>query len=642
MLTPIASQKGWIGGEACFLMALSGIWAHIARMSDTTTSVDADKIESADGGIGVTIGRILKLLARPELSKWRPIMGVSILLTLGAAVLEVASPIIFGEAINAVAGVGDGELGVRAAVIGICLAIGLRFVGAAMPQLRDILFSPVSQDAQRLASVDAFGHAQRLSLGFHQTRRTGALNRVIDRAAQAIDYLIRFLAFNIGPTFVRLILASIVLGWAYDTRLSMIAFATIGAYVIWTVVITEWRVKQRRRMNVADTNLRGIAVDTLTNFETVKAFAAEARETERYNQAMRKYNGRYVEAIRSMYVLNIGQAFFMNLGLAGVLALSAWNVSKGTMLVGDLTAVFAILLSLYAPLNILGWAWREIKQGAVDLEKLHGLMQMQPEVADKPDARVLERPAGHVEFKQVGFTHDARAVGVQDVSFDVEAGKKIAFVGTSGAGKSTLLKLLFRFYDVQSGEVMVDGHDVRDLTQESLRRALGLVPQDVVLFNETLRSNLGYAKPDASLDELRDAARRAQLLDFIESLPDGWETHVGERGLKLSGGEKQRVGIARVILANPAVLVLDEATSALDSATEAAVQDALDEASKGRTTLMVAHRLSTVQNADEIVVLKAGRVVERGSHDDLLAAEGEYADMWARQAQRDALAVAAE
>jgi len=357
---------------------------------------------------------------------------------------------------------------------------------------------------------------------------------------------------------------------------------------------------------------------------------------------MRKYNGRYVEAIRSMYVLNIGQAFFMNLGLAGVLALSAWNVSKGTMLVGDLTAVFAILLSLYAPLNILGWAWREIKQGAVDLEKLHGLMQMQPEVADKPDARVLERPAGHVEFKQVGFTHDARAVGVQDVSFDVEAGKKIAFVGTSGAGKSTLLKLLFRFYDVQSGEVMVDGHDVRDLTQESLRRALGLVPQDVVLFNETLRSNLGYAKPDASLDELRDAARRAQLLDFIESLPDGWETHVGERGLKLSGGEKQRVGIARVILANPAVLVLDEATSALDSATEAAVQDALDEASKGRTTLMVAHRLSTVQNADEIVVLKAGRVVERGSHDDLLAAEGEYADMWARQAQRDALAVAAE
>ncbi len=605
-------------------------------------TADADRIESADGGIVATIGRILRLLARPELSKWRPVMGIAVVLTLAAAVLEVMSPIIFGEAINAVAGVGDGTLGVRAAVLGIALAIGLRFIAAALPQLRDILFSPVSQDAQRLASVDAFGHAQRLSLGFHQTRRTGALNRIIDRAAQAIDYLIRFLAFNIGPTFVRLILASVALGWAYDYRLAVIAFATILAYVVWTVVITEWRVKQRRRMNVADTNLRGIAVDTLTNFETVKAFAAEARETERYDQAMRRYNARYVDAMRSMYVLNIGQAFFMNLGLVGVLALSAWNVSQGTMLVGDLTAVFAILLSLYAPLNILGWAWREIKQGAVDLEKLQGLLQMQPEVADKPNAQSLDKPRGEVAFQHVSFTHDARTVGVSDVNFDVAPGKTIAFVGTSGAGKSTLLKLLFRFYDVQAGKVLVDGKDVRDLQQESLRKALGLVPQDVVLFNETLKSNLSYARPDASMDELRDAARRAQLLDFIEALPDGWETRVGERGLKLSGGEKQRVGIARVILADPAILVLDEATSALDSATEAAVQAALDEASRGRTTLMVAHRLSTVQNADEIVVLEAGRVIERGSHDALLAAKGIYADMWARQAQRDALGVAAE
>lgn len=623
-------------------MALTRNLPHIATMAHSHETADADKIESADGGIVSTIGRILKLLARPELSKWRPVMGLAIVLTLAAAVLEVVSPIIFGEAINAVAGVGEGTLGVRAAVLGIALAIGLRFIAAALPQFRDILFSPVSQDAQRLASVDAFGHAQRLSLGFHQTRRTGALNRIIDRAAQAIDYLIRFLAFNIGPTFVRLLLASVALGWAYDYRLALIAFATILAYVVWTVVITEWRVKQRRRMNVADTNLRGIAVDTLTNFETVKAFAAEARETDRYDRAMRQYNARYVDAMRSMYLLNIGQAFFMNLGLVGVLALSAWNVSQGTMLVGDLTAVFAILLSLYAPLNILGWAWREIKQGAVDLEKLQGLLQMQPEVADKPEAKRLEQPRGEVAFEDVSFTHDARTVGVQNVTFEVAPGKKIAFVGTSGAGKSTLLKLLFRFYDVQGGKVLVDGQDVRDLQQESLRKALGLVPQDVVLFNETLKSNLSYAKPDASMDELRDAARRAQLLDFIESLPDGWETRVGERGLKLSGGEKQRVGIARVILADPAILVLDEATSALDSATEAAVQDALDEAAKGRTTLMVAHRLSTVQNADEIVVLDAGRVVERGSHDALLAAKSVYADMWARQAQRDALGVAAE
>lgn len=611
-------------------------------MTKTVANTDDDPIESADGSIGVTIGRILKLLGRRELAKWRPTMALAIILTLLAAVLEVISPIIFGNAINAVAGVGDGTLGFVAAGWGIGLAIGLRFLAAALPQIRDIFFAPVSQDAQRLASVDAFGHAQQLSLGFHQTRRTGALNRVIDRAAQAIDYLIRFLAFNIGPTFVRLILASVALGVAYDYRLSLIAFGTIIAYVIWTLIITEWRVRQRRRLNKVDTNLRGVAVDTLTNFETVKAFAAERRETERYNQAMRSYNKSYVENARSMYLLNMGQAFFMNIGLIGVLVLSAWNVSEGTMLVGDLTAVFAILLSLYAPLNILGWAWREIKQGAVDLEKLQGLIEMKPEVADKEGAAALTRPEGHVEFRGVAFTHDARTVGVQDVSFDVPAGQKIAFVGTSGAGKSTLLKLLFRFYDVLAGEVLIDGKDIRDVTQESLRGALGLVPQDVVLFNDTLRANISYANPDATLDEIEDAARRAQLLDFVMALPDGWETRVGERGLKLSGGEKQRVGIARVILADPAILVLDEATSALDSATEAAVQEALDEAAKGRTTLMVAHRLSTVQNADEIIVLKAGRIIERGPHEELLAAKGEYADMWARQAKRDALVEAAD
>ncbi|MEM5517425.1 ABC transporter ATP-binding protein/permease [Henriciella sp. AS95] len=612
-------------------------------MSDThATQPDKDQIESADGGLGGAIIRILKLLARPELSKWRPIMAVAIVLTLGAAVLEVASPIILGDAINRVAGEGPVATSLTVAVLWIALAIGLRFLAAALPQARDALFSPVSQDAQRIACVDAFGHAQSLSLGFHQTRRSGALNRVIERGASAIDYLIRFLAFNIGPTFVRLALASIALGVAYDYRLSLIAVVTIVIYVIATVVITEWRVRQRRRMNKADTELRAVSIDTLTNFETVKAFAAEERETLRYDGAMKRYNKRYVEAVRSMYLLNGVQAFVMNAGLLAVLALSAWNYKQGTMEIGDLTAVMMVLLSLYAPLNILGWAWREIKQGAVDLEKLHGLLNMKPEVADNPNARVLAKPDGRVVFDQVSFTHDGRAVGVQDISFTVEPGRKVAFVGTSGAGKSTLLKLLFRFYDVETGSVKVDGSDVRDLTQASLRGALGLVPQDVVLFNDTIRSNISYAKPEASLDELRDAARRAQLLPFIEALPEGWDTRVGERGLKLSGGEKQRVGIARVILADPAVLVLDEATSALDSATEAAVQDALDEAARGRTTLMVAHRLSTVQNADEIIVLEAGRIVERGSHAKLLQRDGAYARMWERQIARDELAAVAE
>ncbi len=612
-------------------------------MSTHTQTADPDKIESADGGIVVSIGRILKLLARPELSKWRPVMVIAILLTLAAAVLEVAAPLFVGIAVNQLVENDEGIVaGFGAAAIWIGLAMTVQFTARAMPQLRDWLFSPVSQDAQRIACVDAFGHAQSLSLGFHQTRRTGALNRVIERGASAIDYLIRFLAFNIGPTFVRLILASIALAVAFDPWLGLIAIVTVVIYAIATVIITEWRVRQRRRMNVADTRFRGIAVDILTNFETVKSFAAERRETNRFDDAMRNYNTHYVETVRSMYILNATQAFVMMAGMAGALILAAWNITQGRMDIGGIVAVQMLFVTLYAPLNILGWAWREIKQGAVDLEKLYGLLEMKPEVADKPEAKVLKDPKGDVAFEGVSFTHDARAVGVQDISFEVNAGKKIAFVGTSGAGKSTLLKLLFRFYDVLGGRVLVDGQDVRDFTQESLRKALGLVPQDVVLFNETIKSNIGYANPDATMDELRDAARRAQLLDFIESLPDGWETKVGERGLKLSGGEKQRVGIARVILSNPAILVLDEATSALDSATEAAVQDALDEASKGRTTLMVAHRLSTVQNADEIVVLKAGQVIERGTHDALLAAKGEYADMWARQAKRDALAVAAE
>ena len=612
-----------------------GSMSHAPAPAETTEN--PDRIESADGGLGASISRILKLLARPELAKWRPVMALAVLLTLGASILEVVSPLVMGHAINQVAAAGGGY-----AIAALWLTYGLllRFAAAALPQVRDWLFAPVSQDAQRVASVDAFGHALGLSLNFHQTRRTGALNRIIERGAGAIDYLIRFLAFNIGPTFVRLILASVALGLAYDVRLSLIAVATIALYVVCTVIITEWRVRQRRRMNEADTHFRATAVDILTNFETVKSFAAEDRETGRFDRAMGQYNTHYVDTVRSMYILNTVQALVMNLGLLAVMLLSAWNVIEGRMLIGDLTAVMLMLLSLYAPLNILGWAWREIKQGAVDLEKLHGLIAMVPEVQDAPGARELARPQGRVTFENVGFSHEGRAVGVQDISFDVPAGRKIAFVGTSGAGKSTLLKLLFRFYDTDTGRVLIDGQDVRTLTQESLRASLGLVPQDVVLFNDTIRANIAYARPDASEEDIREAARRAQLLDFIEALPDGWNTRVGERGLKLSGGEKQRVGIARVVLADPTILVLDEATSALDSATEAAVQGALEQASAGRTTLMVAHRLSTVISADEIIVLEAGRIIERGSHAALLAKAGKYADMWQMQARSTESALA--
>lgn len=601
---------------------------------------DADNIESADGGIGVSIGRILQLLARPELKRSRPVMVLAVLLTLLAAVIDVLSPLIIGAAVNVIGGESPGTPATGLAML--LGGIGLRFAAAALPQIRDIFFAPISQRAQRIACVDAYGHAQNLSLNFHQTRRTGALNRVIERGASAIDYLIRFLAFNIGPTIVKLVLASIALWIAFDWRFSLVAVGAVVLYAVATVIITEWRVRQRRRMNVADTNWRAVSVDSLTNFETVKAFASEERETARYDEAMAEYNDRYVDAIRSMYVLNMAQAGVMNLGLAIATTIAALGVVATDMKIGDIMAVFLMLITLYAPLNILGWAWREIKQGAVDLEKLYGLLAMKPEVADAENAHDLRDPKGAVEFDAVSFSHEGRTLGILDVSFKVDPGKKIAFVGTSGAGKSTLLKLLFRFYDVQGGAVRVDGQDVRELTQTSLRRALGLVPQDVVLFNDTIRANLAYGKPDASQEELEDAARRAQLLNFIESLPEGWETRVGERGLKLSGGEKQRVGIARVILTDPAILVLDEATSALDSATEQAVQDALNEASRGRTTLSVAHRLSTVRNADEIVVLDAGQVIERGTHLELLTLDGVYSDMWERQAADAELEQAAE
>ncbi|MEL7129936.1 MAG: ABC transporter ATP-binding protein/permease [Pseudomonadota bacterium] len=601
-------------------------------MPDASSLKNPDQIESADGGIGASIGRVLQILTRPELVKWRPIMGLAIFLTLGAKIVSVAAPVYLGEAINALEAGTGGRAVLQSSLAFLFIYTAGRFLSAALPQLRDWFFSPVSQDAQRVVCVEAFGHAQHLSLGFHQTRRTGALNRIIDRGAGAVDYLLRFIAFNIGPTALELVLASGLLAIAYDVWLALIAVITVVSYSVFTIVMTEWRVRQRRRLNEADTELRAKAIDSLTNFETVKAFAAEDRETHRYDLAMQTYNLRYVDAARSLTLLNTGQELIMNAGLFAMMGLTTLRVWQGDLQIGAIAAVMMLMMNLYRPLNILGWAWREIKQGAVDLEKLYGLVDMQSDVQDRADAVELRDPAGNVRFEKVHFSHDGRAAGLNDVSFEVPQGKTIAFVGTSGAGKSTLLKLLFRFYDVEDGRVTIDGLDVRDMTQMSLRRALGLVPQDVVLFNDTIQANISYGRPDADFRELREAARRAQLLDFIESLPMGWNTRVGERGLKLSGGEKQRVGIARVILSDPAILVLDEATSALDSTTEAAVQRALDEAARGRRTLMVAHRLSTVQNADEIVVLQAGRVVERGSHGALLAHAGVYADMWRRQA----------
>ncbi len=602
---------------------------------------DVDGLETGDAGIGVSMSRIGRIMARPELKRWRLVMLAALVLTLASKVFAVYAPVFFGDAINRMTGP---DAAVAAVVLLLAWWTGSRILSANLPYLRDALFAPVSQEAQRLVAVEAYGHAQNLSLSFHQTRRTGALNRVIDRGVAALDYLIRFLAFNIGPTIIELALAAFVLTTRYSWISAVIAVVTVALYAVFTGLLTNWRVEQRRKLNLADTELRALAVDSLTNFETVKAFAAETRETERYDAAMRVYNRNMVEVSRSLALLNAGQDIIMALGLTGVAVVTAFATFNGQVQAGDMAAVVLIMSNLYRPLSILGFAFREIKQGAVDLEKLYGLMNMKAEVQDAPDAKPLEVKGGEVRFDGVSFTHDARVMGIEGVSFTVPAGTKLAVVGPSGSGKSTLLKLLFRFYDTKEGRVLVDGQDVRGLKQESLRDAIGLVPQDVVLFNASMKENLLYGRPHASDAELREAAQRAQLLEFIDRLPKGWETRVGERGVKLSGGERQRVGIARAILKNPAILVLDEATSALDSATEQEVQQALDEAAKGRTTLMVAHRLSTVAGADEIIVLSEGKIVERGTHRELLDRAGLYADLWSRQsrAHEDADAAAAE
>ena len=484
---------------------------------------DVDGLETGDAGLGISLARIGRIMARPELKRWRLVMVAALVLTLASKVFAVYAPVFFGDAINRMTGP---EATMAAVLLLIGWWTGARILSSNLPYLRDALFAPVSQDAQRLIAVEAYGHAQGLSLAFHQTRRTGALNRIIDRGVAALDYLIRFLAFNIGPTLIELALAAFVLTTRYSWIAAVIAVVTVALYAVFTAVLTNWRTEQRRKLNAADTELRALAVDSLTNFETVKAFAAETRETQRYDSAMRTYNKSMVEVTRSLALLNAGQDIIMALGLTGVASITALATFNGTVQAGDMAAVVLIMSNLYRPLSILGFAFREIKQGAIDLEKLYGLMNMKAEVSDAPDAKPLVVKGGEVTFEDVSFLHDARSAGISHVSFTVPAGTKLAVVGPSGSGKSTLLKLLFRFYDTKGGRVLVDGQDVRGLQQESLRQGIGLVPQDVVLFNASMKENLLYGRPEASDAELREAAQRAQLLEFIDKLPKGWETRV--------------------------------------------------------------------------------------------------------------------
>jgi ATP-binding cassette subfamily B protein len=582
------------------------------------------------------MGDLFRLVLRSNAPGLRWRVSVALGFTLVGKALGVLAPLLLGAAVNKLAA-GHGAVGaVTWAFAGLAAGWALvRFISAAAPQARDAVFTPVAQAAQNRAAVETFAHALSLSIDFHQSKRTGSLSRVIDRGARSMDFLLRSLVFNLAPTAIELIMAAIVLAKAYDWRFAAIALLTVGVYGYITFAISDWRIGHRRALNEADAEAAGRAVDALINYETVKSFGGEGRAVGGYESALDVYGRAQIQATNSLTVLNVVQSAVMSLGLGVMAVLAGTEASAGRMGPGDVTAAVLILINLYAPLNILGFAYREIRQSFIDMEAMLDLRRQSADVADAPNAIDLppsaDQRGGAVVFEAVSFRHGARSEGLNEVSFTVQPGTTVAIVGPSGAGKTTLVRLALRMIDPQSGRVTLDGHDLRDLKQASLRRAVALVPQDVALFNDTLLGNLIFARPEATEAEVWAAAEAAELGEFIRNLPEGMATKVGERGLKLSGGERQRVGIARALLAQPRVLILDEATSALDSRTEAAIQETLRKARAGRTTLVVAHRLSTIADADEIVVLRRGKIVERGGHAALLEAGGEYAALWRRQ-----------
>ncbi|MGQ0584430.1 MAG: ABCB family ABC transporter ATP-binding protein/permease [Reyranella sp.] len=554
---------------------------------------------------------------------------VALVLLVLAKVVNVYVPILYKHAVDAL-----GEPAAQAVAVPIALIVAYgvaRVLAQAFGEIRDAIFAPVAQRAIRNLALEVFGHLHALSLRYHLERQTGGLSRVIERGTQGMEFLIRFTTFNILPTLLEIVLVGGILWSLYDWRFSAVTLGVIAAYIVFSVVLSEWRIKFVRRMNDADTDANAKAIDSLLNYETVKYFGNEPHESRRYDVGRRRYETAAIRSSRTLSLLNIGQGAIISVGLVAVMAMAGYGVIHKTMTLGDFVAVNAFLIQLYMPLGILGFAYREIRSALVNMEKMFGLLKVEAEIADKPGAPALAVGGGEIVFDHVDFHYEKARPILHDVSFCVPAGKTVAIVGSSGAGKSTVSRILFRFYDVASGTVKIDGQDIREVQQASLRAAIGVVPQDTVLFNDTIYYNIAYGRPEASREEVEQAARLARIHDFIVALPQGYDATVGERGLKLSGGEKQRVAIARTILKNPRILLFDEATSALDTRTEQEIQRSLEEVSRGRTTVVIAHRLSTVINADEIVVLDRGRVVERGRHADLLAQGGLYADMWRRQ-----------
>ena len=523
-----------------------------------------------------------------------------------------------------------------ALVIGTTLALVIAYVAArilmqAFGQLRDGIFAKVLYHAMREVAVQTFAHIHALSLRFHLDRKTGGLSRVIDRGIKGIDTLLSFALFSIFPTIFQLLLFTLIMVVKLDWWIALVTLAMVAVYTWFTFAVTRWRVAFRREMNQSDTDANTKAVDSLLNFETVKYFNNEGHETRRFDRSMEKYSTASIQSQISLSILNTGQAAIMAVGMGAVMVLTALGIRDGRFTVGDFVMANAILMQLYQPLNLLGTVYREITQSLVDMDAMFRLLRQPQEVKDKPGAVPLQVRGGAIKFDNVVFAYDPERIVLKGINFTVPAGKTVAVVGPSGAGKSTISRILYRFYDIKSGNVTIDNQDIRDVTQASLRAAIGIVPQDTVLFNDTVKYNIAYGRIGANESEIKEAARLAQIDKFITLLPMGYESMVGERGLKLSGGEKQRVAIARTILKNPPILMLDEATSALDTGTEREIQGALNQVSEGRTTLVIAHRLSTVIDADEILVLDHGQIIERGRHSELLAMNGHYASMWNKQ-----------
>ena len=579
------------------------------------------------------LGRLVLRSGAPGLS-WR--ITAALVLVVAGKLAGVGAPVALGEAINRLAPGAGGpvvEVGSGFLTLAVVFA-GLRLAASSAPYARDAVFTVVSQSTVAKAATETFAHALSLSLDFHQSKQTGSLSRIIDRGSRATDFLIRSVVFNLGPTAVELVLAMTVMALRLDWRFAATALVSVVAYALITFKITDWRLSHRRELNETDSRAAGLSVDALINYETVKTFGREDRTVQGYEAAMGDYVRAGVRATTSLNLLNVAQAVILNLALATMTVLAGAEVMAGRMQIGDVTMAVLLLIGIYAPLSILGFNYREIRQAFIDMEQMVSLRATQPDITDAPDAQSLppaREQGAAVAFEQVSFRHDARSMGLLDVSFSASPGTTTALVGPSGAGKTTAVRLAMRLIDPQEGRVTIDGLDMRQVKQSELRRTVALVPQDVALFNDTLGANIAFARPEASEAEVRTAADAAELGAFIDSLPVGMATRVGERGLKLSGGERQRVGIARALLAGPRVLILDEATSALDGPTEAAIQVTLRKVRQGRTTLVVAHRLSTVVDADQILVVRRGRIVERGTHSELLAGGGEYAALWRRQ-----------